>query len=85
MRSTALAADRFKEESKRHWRTTGHLLTLDGTPILAVHCHEDGEAAVLHRQPAAALCRSSRAMLTRHIAQQNPSFNASAFSATIAA
>jgi len=83
--SFGLAADRFKEESKRHWRTTGHLLTLDGTPILAVHCHEDGEAAVqvLHQPAVATLCKvvidSLHAMLTRHIAQQNPSFNASAF------
>jgi hypothetical protein len=53
-----------------------------------VHCHE-AAVQVLHQPAVAALCKvvtdSLQAMLTRHIAQQNPSFNASAFSATIAA
>lgn len=82
--SFGLAADRFKEESKRHWRTTGHCSPW--TPsLLVVHRHEEGEAAmqVLHQPAVAALCKvvtdSLQAMLTHHIAQQNPSFNASAF------
>ena len=83
--SFGLAADTFKEESKRHWRTTGHLLTLDGAPILSVRCHEDGEAAVqvLHKQAVTALCNvvieGLQDALLRHIDQQNTSFNASAF------
>lgn len=80
-----LATDTFKEEAKRHWRTTGHLLTQDGTPILSVRCHEDGEAAVQVLQPQAvqALCATVmeglQTMLHQHVGQQNPSFNASAF------
>lgn len=80
-----LAEDVFKEESKRHWRTTGHLLTLDGASILSVRCHEDGEAAVqvLDKAAASALCRvvidGLHSVVTRHIEQHNLAFNASAF------
>ena len=80
-----LATDTFKEEAKRHWRTTGHLLTQDGHPILSVRCHEDGEAAVQVLQPQAVkdLCATVmeglQSMLNSHIAQQPPNFNASAF------
>lgn len=80
-----LAEDTFKEEAKRHWRTTGHLLTLDGTPILSVRCHEDGEAAVQVLEPQAtielcnAVTQGIQALLARQIQKQPLPFNASAF------
>jgi hypothetical protein len=80
-----LAQDAFKEEAKRHWRTTGHLLTLDGMPLLSVRCHEDGEAVVqvLQAQEVAVLCKmvlqGMLDLMQRHTHQQHQSFNASAF------
>lgn len=80
-----LAEDTFKEEAKRHCRTTGHLLTLDGAPILSVRCHEDGEAAVQVLEPQAttdlctAVAQGIQALLARHIQQHKLPFNASAF------
>ena len=80
-----LEEDVFKEESKRHWRTTGHLLTLDGTPILSVRCHEDGEAAVqvLQKQAVSDLCeavaQALQGVMHKHIHAHSPTFNASAF------
>lgn len=80
-----LAQDAYKEESKRHWRTTGHVLTLDGTPVLSVRCHEDGEAVVqvLQEQEVGALCKmvlqGMLDLMERHTHQLHQSFNASAF------
>ena len=80
-----LAEDQFKEESKRHWRTTGHLLVEDGTPILSIHCHEDGEAAVqvLQKPAVVALCEAIaqglQDVMQRHIDVHHQAFNAPSF------
>lgn len=80
-----LAEDLFKEEAKRHWRNTGHLLALEGVPLLSVRCHENGEAVVqvLHPEAVTALChtvlRGLQAVMQRHTGLLHQGFNATAF------